>query len=93
MQSQDLLERRSDGKQLQHMCTSSAKLDNQVFITTLLKKDWIMTSADWVNAFLQAKLKKPIFMHIPRGFRNKYGRDGCLKLGRSLHGSKFVLLN
>ena len=65
----------------------------KIFIDTALKKNWIMISVDWVNAFPQAKLKKPLFMHTPRGFRNRYGRDGCLKLGRSLYGSKFAPLN
>ena len=47
----------------------------KIFIDTALKKDQIMTSADWVNAFPQAKLKKPLFMHTPRGFQNKHRRD------------------
>ena len=63
------------------------------FITTSPKKDWIVTSVDWVNAFPQAKFKKPVFMHTPRGFWNKFGRDGCSKLGRSLCGSKFASMN
>lgn len=54
------------------------------FITVSSKKDWIMTSVDWVNAFPQAKLKKPVFMHTPRGFGNKFGKDGSLKSGRSV---------
>ena len=45
------------------------------FMTTSLKKDWVMMSVDWVNAFPQTKLKKPLFMHTPRGFQNKFGRD------------------
>ena len=63
------------------------------FITTALKKDWVMISVNWVNAFPQAKLKKPIFMHTPRGFKNRFGSNGCLRLGRSLYGSKFAPLN
>ena len=65
----------------------------KIFIDTALKKNWIMISVDWVDAFPQAKLKKPLFVHTPRGFRNRCGRDGCLRLGRSLYGSKFAPLN
>jgi len=54
---------------------------------------WITISVDWVNAFPQAVLSKPLFMQTPRGFLNKYGKDGCLKLGRSLYGSKFAPKN
>ena len=63
------------------------------FMTCLLKKDWIVMSVDWENAFPQAKLKKPIFMHTPRGFCNGCGKDGSLELGRLLCRSKFAPLN
>ena len=40
----------------------------KIFIDAASKKNWTMMSADWVDAFPQAKLKKPLFMHTPRGF-------------------------
>ena len=32
-------------------------------------------------------------MQTPRGFLNKHGQDGCLKLTQSLYGSKFAPKN
>ena len=52
-----------------------------------------MILVDWVNAFPQAVLDKPVYMQTPRGFMNKYRKDGCLKLLRSLYGSKFAPRN
>ena len=63
------------------------------FIIMALKLGWKTISVDWVNAFPQAVLDKPVYMQTPRGFMNKYGKDGCLKLLRSLYGSKFAPKN
>ena len=54
---------------------------------------WITISVKWVNAFPQDILDKPLFMQTPRGFLNKFGKDGCLKLTQSLYGSKFAPKN
>ena len=51
---------------------------------------WITVSLDYTNAFVQATLAKPVYMSTPRGFVNKYGSDGCLKLLKSLYGSRFA---
>ena len=48
---------------------------------------------DWANAFIQETLEKPIYMAIPRGFKRKYGSDGCLKLMKSLYGSRLAPKN
>jgi hypothetical protein len=29
---------------------------------------WTTVSVDWANAFIQAKLKVPMYMQTPRGF-------------------------
>ena len=63
------------------------------FIIFAMTMRWITISVDWVNAFPQAILDKPLFMQTPRGFLNKFGKDGCLKLTRSLYGSKFAPKN
>ena len=43
---------------------------------------------DFSNAFVQAKLKRPVWVHLPRGFSSQ--REGtCLKLLRSLYGAVF----
>ena len=54
---------------------------------------WVAESVDWANAFPQAPLKEPVCMTTPRGFSNKYGANGCLRLNKSLHGSKFAPKN
>lgn len=41
---------------------------------------------DFSNAFVQAELKEPIFVHLPRGFHSTDGNDVCLKLKKSLYG-------
>ena len=51
---------------------------------------WTTISVDWICAFPQTPLEKPMFVQTPRGFFNKHGKDGCLKLAKSLHGSKFA---
>ena len=58
------------------------------FIVFAMTMRWITISVDWVNAFPQAILDKPLFMQTPCGFLNKFGKDGCLKLTWSLYGSK-----
>jgi len=56
--------------------------------------NWTTVSVDWANAFIQAKLEEPMYMSTPRGFKNnKFGVLGCLKVFKSLYGSKFAPLN
>lgn len=44
---------------------------------------------DFSNAFVQAKLDDPIFIHLPRGFYDDTDQNNvCLKLKRSLYGLK-----
>ena len=58
----------------------------RIFLVMALKLSWKTISIDFSNAFVQAKLKKPIWIHLPRGFHaGKAGRY-CLKLRRSLYG-------
>jgi hypothetical protein len=35
---------------------------------------------------MQAPLKKPIYIHVPRGFKSPKGHDYCLRLNKSLYG-------
>ena len=63
------------------------------FMICAMHLGWVTKSVDWVNAFPQAPLKEPLFMATPRGFGNKYGNEGCLKLHKSLYGSKFAPKN
>ncbi|MGH3053369.1 MAG: reverse transcriptase domain-containing protein, partial [Gaiellaceae bacterium] len=41
---------------------------------------------DFSNAFVQAVLNDPIFIHLPRGYYSTTGDDVCLKLHKSLYG-------
>ena len=41
---------------------------------------------DFANAFVQAKLKNPVWIHLPRGFRSTLSDKTCLKLQKSLYG-------
>jgi Reverse transcriptase (RNA-dependent DNA polymerase) len=41
---------------------------------------------DFSNAFVQAPLDTPIFVHLPRGYHNDGGPEVCLKLVKSLYG-------
>ena len=63
------------------------------FLIMAIILNWVTVSVDWNNAFIQAVLKTPMYMATPRGFSNKYGSDGCLKVLKSLYGSKFAPRN
>ena len=49
----------------------------RLFLCLTVELNWITVSADWANAFIQATLKKPMYMATPRGFFNKYGKLSC----------------
>ena len=63
------------------------------FLCLAMKLNWKTVSVDWANAFIQAPLKEPMYMQTPRGFTNKFGSYGCLKLTQSIYGSKFAPRN
>ena len=47
----------------------------KIFINALLKKDWIMMSADWINAFPQAKAKEAtLHVHAKRFLKRTWKR-------------------
>ena len=59
------------------------------FLCLSMKLGWTTVSVDWANAFIQATLDKPMYMSTPRGFLNKFGSRGCLRVTKSIYGSKF----
>ena len=63
------------------------------FMICAMHSGWVTKSVDWVNAFPQAPLKEPVFMTTPRGFANEHRVNGCLRLNKSLCGSKFAPKN
>ena len=58
----------------------------RLFLILSLKFNWCTCSIDFANAFVQAKLKKPVWIHLPRGFRSALSGKTCLKLLKSLYG-------
>jgi hypothetical protein len=47
---------------------------------------WVTCSIDFASAFVQAKLKEPVWIHLPRGFKSARGERTCLRLVKSLYG-------
>ena len=43
-------------------------------------------SIDFSDAFVQADLPDPIWIHLPRGFHSAKGPGTCLKMLKSLYG-------
>jgi hypothetical protein len=49
--------------------------------------DWLGNlQYQFLDAFVQAKLKEPIWIHLPRGFRTASPAKTCLRLIRSQYG-------
>ena len=58
----------------------------RLFLILSLKFKWYTCSIDFANAFVQAELKNPVWIHLPRGFRSSRSEKTCLKLLKSLYG-------
>ena len=63
------------------------------FLVSAMMLGWMTYSADFTSAFTQAELKEPLFMATPRGYRDKCGSDGCLKLRKNPCGSRLAPKN
>ncbi len=59
----------------------------RTFLVLAMTLGWVTVSVDWANAFVQADLKEPLWIHIPRGFSSGVGTEHCLKLKKSLYGT------
>ena len=55
------------------------------FVCLSLALGWITVSADFANAFLQATLPKPVFVHLPRGFVSTQPGKTVLKCLKSIY--------
>ena len=65
----------------------------RLFLIIAMTLGWSTCSIDYSNAFVQAILKKPMYIHLPRGFHagvQHQHQKCCLKLKRSLYGSIFA---
>ena len=60
----------------------------RIFLTISVILNWITTSIDFTNAFVQSRLDEPVWMHIPRGYKSEKGSNRCLRLVKSLYGHK-----
>ena len=58
----------------------------RLFLTLSLILEWPTVSIDFTSAFVQASLKQPVWIHLPRGFRSEIGPKTCLRLKKSLYG-------
>jgi len=59
----------------------------RLFLALSLTLKWGTCSIDFSSAFVQAHLKEPVWIHVPRGFHSKIpNRQSCLKLVKSLYG-------
>ena len=63
------------------------------FLVSAMMLGWITHSADFSSAFTQAELEEPLFVSTPRGFKNKCGTNGCLRLLKNLCGSRLAPRN
>ena len=62
----------------------------RLFLTLSLVLGWETCTIDFSNAFVQAKLQSPVYLHLPRGFMSPIKGKCCLKLKRSLYGSCYA---
>lgn len=58
----------------------------RLFLILSIMLEWKTVSIDFSNAFVQSKLDKPVWIHIPRGYRSSQGPGTCLRLRKSLYG-------
>ncbi|KAI2504402.1 hypothetical protein MHU86_10081 [Fragilaria crotonensis] len=58
----------------------------RLFTILALTLNWDTSSIDFSNAFVQAKLEMPVWIHLPRGFQSPRGKSTCLQLVKSLYG-------
>ena len=62
----------------------------QMVLILALTWGWTIATCDYSNAFIHAKLDTPVWIRLPRGYRSSMRGKTCLKLKRSLYGSKFA---
>ena len=62
----------------------------RAFLVLSLSLSWYTASIDFEQAFVQATLDDPIWIHLPRGFTSTLGPDTCLELKKSLYGTRIA---
>ena len=62
----------------------------RMFLVLALTLGWYTCTIDFSNAFVQAQLEKPVWIHLPRGFLSSRLGKTVLKLKKSLYGLTFA---
>lgn len=57
----------------------------RLFLACTFQKKWVTATIDFSNAFIQAPLPDPVWIHAPRGFHSAKP-NMCLRLDKSLYG-------
>jgi hypothetical protein len=58
----------------------------RLFLVLSMTLGWTTCSIDFSNAFVQARLKNPVWIHLPRGWTTARPWKACLRLNRSQYG-------
>ena len=59
----------------------------RVFLVLSITLKWHTCTINFSNAFVQAKLDAPVWIHLPCGFKSEHGyKKTCLCLKKSLYG-------
>ena len=58
----------------------------RVVLVFAVTQDWPLSCVDFSNAFVQAKLNTPVWIHLPRGYKSTKSYPTCLRLKKSLYG-------
>jgi hypothetical protein len=58
----------------------------RLFLVLSMTLGWTTCNVDFSNAFLQAELENPVWIHLPRGFRSNRPGKTCLRLNKSQYG-------
>jgi hypothetical protein len=58
----------------------------RLFLAWSLMLNWYTCTIDFSNAFIQASLDEPTFIHLPRGFKSSSNNTTCLRLKKSIYG-------
>ena len=57
-----------------------------LFLVLALAQGWRLICIDFSNAFIQAELAEPVWIHLPRGYKSTMPGATCLQLKKSLYG-------
>jgi hypothetical protein len=58
----------------------------RIILVLSIALGWQLVCVDFSNAFVQAILDEPIWIHLPCGFKSTMTGKTCLRLRKSLHG-------